>query len=145
MAGDPQNPLQSRPCTPSPRRTPQNRPRTPTALTWLQAAPATRTPSRCAAPSSDRRWPPASAKGPRHPVRRATASAYTQAVSVSVSESAHNARVAPQELLPRPPGTHSGAVLRSTDNRRRRGAELLGMGYPIRLAREGRAGGGRRV
>ena len=36
----------------------------------------------------------------------------------------------------------SGAVLRPTDNGRRRGAELLRMGYPIRLAREDRAGGG---
>jgi hypothetical protein len=61
---------------------------------------------------------------------------------VSVSESARDARVAPHELLPRPPGTRSGAVLRPTDNRRRRGAELLRMRYPIRLAREDRAGGG---
>jgi hypothetical protein len=68
--------------------------------------------------------------------------AYTQAVPVSVSESARNARVAPHELLPRRPGTRSGAVLRSTDNGRRRGAELLRMGYPIQLAREDRAGGG---
>jgi hypothetical protein len=44
--------------------------------------------------------------------------------------------------LPRRPGTRSGAVLRSTDNGRRRGAELLRMGYPIQLAREDRAGGG---
>jgi hypothetical protein len=68
--------------------------------------------------------------------------AYTQAVPVSVSESGRDARVAPRELLPRPPGTRSGAVLRPTDNRRRRGAELLRMRYPIRLAREDRAGGG---
>jgi hypothetical protein len=61
---------------------------------------------------------------------------------VSVSESGRDARVAPRELLPRPPGTRSGAVLRPTDNRRRRGAELLRMRYPIRLAREDRAGGG---
>ena len=61
---------------------------------------------------------------------------------MSVSESARNARVAPHELLPRRPGTRSGAVLRSTDNGRRRGAELLRMGYPIQLAREDRAGGG---
>ena len=41
MAGDPQNPLQSRPCIPSPRHAPQNRLCTPTAaLTGLQVATA---------------------------------------------------------------------------------------------------------
>ena len=131
MAGDPQNPLQSRPCIPSPRRTPQNRPHTPTAaLTWLQAARAPQRPSCCAGRPPPRLLSRASAKAPRRPLRRVTARPYTSPVLSSVLVVPRNALVARGEALLAAPGTCETAMHGSTDTASGHGAELLKVTYP---------------
>ena len=135
MAGDPGNPPQSRPCIPSPRHTPQNRPRTPTAaLTGLQVAPAPQSPSCCAGRPPPALLSRASAKAPRHPLRRVTARPYTRPVLSTVSVAPRNALGARGEPLLAAPGTCETAMHGSTDTTSGRGAELLKVTYPNKSA-----------
>jgi hypothetical protein len=131
MAGDPENPPQSCPCTPSLRHTPRNRPRTPTAaLTGLHAARAPQRPSCCAGRPQTRLLSRASAKAPRRPLRRVTARPCTRPVLSSISVAPRNALGARGELLLAAPGTCETAMRGSTDTAGGRGAELLKVTYP---------------